>query len=122
MFVNGFLSPWGFAGVILPFQVAGMTIIGVAGGVFGKSLKEHVTNSSLFLEAAVVSAFLTLCYDVITNSGYALLFNVSLVPVLVSGLWFSILHISNNTLLFAFGFLPLFKALKNFKEVHGGGG
>jgi len=34
MFVNGFLSPWGLAGMNMPFQMAGMIIIGVAGGIY----------------------------------------------------------------------------------------
>ncbi len=34
MIVNGFLSPWGMAGINLPFQMLGMGIIGTVGGLY----------------------------------------------------------------------------------------
>jgi len=33
MFINGFLSPWGFAGIITPFQMLGMALTRTAGGL-----------------------------------------------------------------------------------------
>ena len=34
MFVNAFFSPWGFAGLNMPFQIVGMAVVGLAGGLY----------------------------------------------------------------------------------------
>ena len=68
MFINGFLSPWGFAGIIMPFQMLGMALMGFAGGFYRKFVGENFDISkSLNLESACLAAFLTLIYDIITN-------------------------------------------------------
>jgi hypothetical protein len=109
MFVNGFLSPMGAAGLNLPFQIVGMSIIGVAGGVFRRY---GVTGpiSRVAMEAAILGSFLTLTYDIITNIGFALISNVPIVLALIMGVVFSLIHIVSNTLLFGFVFAPLLKA------------
>jgi len=121
MFVNGFLSPWGFAGLILPFQIVGMSIIGVAGGIFRRyGVADSATRTAL--ELAVLGSFLTLIYDIITNTGVALISNVPIVLALIYGVVFSLVHIVSNTLLFGFAFAPLMKAFKALGELKTIGG
>lgn len=118
MFINGFFSPWGFAGLIMPFQMIGMVIIGIAGGIYRKSLKGNPSSSRLIsIEVAALGAFLTLIYDIITNAGFALLFNLDLIFVLIIGTWFTIIHVGSNSALFALSFLPLSKIVE---QLYGG--
>jgi hypothetical protein len=112
MFINGFLSPWGVAGLIMPFQMAGMAIVGIAGGIYRKY--GFADNSRrLLMEAAVLGAFLTLIYDILTNGGVAILAE-SFLPIFLIGIPMSVLHVVSNTALFGFAFPPLSKAMSNF--------
>jgi len=110
MFINGFLSPWGFAGIIMPFQMLGMALMGFAGGAYRKLVgNDFSISKSLNFESACLAAFLTLIYDIITNVGYAALFNLEIVIVLIAGVWFSIIHVVSNTVLFGTAFHRLVK-------------
>ena len=115
MFLNGFLSPWGFAGVILPFQIVGMSLFGVVGGIYGRFVDEGSDRKRLGLEAAAIGVLLTLTYDLLTNFGFAVLYGLAFLPILIFGAPFSVIHICCNSLLLAIGFPPLFKAIRNFK-------
>lgn len=124
MFVNGFLSPWGFAGFMMPFQIVGMAIIGFAGGIY-KRYVVGVHSAQVCAEVAVLGAFLTLLYDIITNVGVAVSltlngtpWHISLILAFSMGAPFSLVHIVSNIALFGSGFIPLIKALK---RVPGGG-
>ena len=110
MFINGFLSPWGFAGIIMPFQMLGMALMGFAGGFYRKTLGRNFdVAESLNFESACLAAFITLIYDIITNAGYAILFNLPIIAVLIAGVWFSIVHVVSNTVLFGAAFHRLVK-------------
>jgi len=112
MFINGFLSPWGFAGIIMPFQILGMALMGFAGGAYRKLIgNDFSISKSLNFESACLAAFLTLIYDIITNVGYAVLFNLEIVIVLIAGVWFSIIHVVSNTVLFGAAFHRLVKII-----------
>ena len=114
MFINGFLSPYGFAGIIMPFQMLGMALIGLAGGIYRKSLgKDFQVSKTLNFEAACLAAFLTLTYDIITNVGYAVLFNIEIIVVLITGTWFTIIHVVSNIILFGLSFSSLVKIFNN---------
>lgn len=120
MFINGFLSSWGFAGLMLPFQIAGMITIGAVGGLYGQSKKINATLVS-FGEAAILGAFLTLVFDIITNLGFAILLVFAGTPVLpavvtavVSGVPFLLVHVTSNFFIFLIAFLPLVKILQEF--------
>ena len=119
MFVNGFLSPWGYGGLVIPFQMAGMAIIGFTAGIYRRSLNK-LNNARISAEVAVLGAFLTLLYDVITNTGVAVQIMSAEVPLIIAlisvfstGVFASAIHIVSNTFLFASGFIPLLKALQN---------
>lgn len=114
MFINGFLSPWGFAGVIMPFQMIGMMIIGIAGGIYRKSLRGNPSFSRLIsLEAAILGAFLTLIYDILTNAACAPWYDWNIILALVMGTWFTIVHVVSNTVLFGAVFFGLVKSASN---------
>jgi len=119
MFVNGFLSPWGFAGFMMPFQIVGMAIIGFAGGIY-KRYVVGVHSAQVCAEVAVLGASLTLLFDIITNIGVAVQqtvlggvpWHISLILALSVGAPFSFVHIVSSIALFGSGFIPLIKALK----------
>jgi len=114
MFINGFLSPWGFAGIIMPFQMLGMALMGLVGGVYRKCLGGTPSTSKILnLEISFLAAFLTLIYDIITNVGYAMLFNVNIIFALIAGTWFTIVHVVSNTVLFVAAFFGLVRIVSN---------
>lgn len=120
MFINGFLSPWGFAGLMLPFQISGMVIIGIVGGLYGRTKKGIYTPSSCG-EVAILGAFLTVIYDLITNFGVAMSFTLLGIPILpafvsaiVSGTPLLLIHVASNFFVFLVAFFPLTRALQEF--------
>lgn len=119
MFVNGFFSPWGFAGVMMPFQIVGMALVGLAGGLYGKYSQNYSSSARFYLEVAVVGAFLTVVYDLITNLGVAFSMMVGMPPTLAVitalayGTPFSIVHVVSNIAVFGVVFFPVIKALNN---------
>lgn len=118
MFVNGFLSPWGFGGLMMPFQIVGMAATGFAGGIY----KRYMAGQSfarICTEVAVLGASLTLLFDIITNIGVAATYAVSgtpwhiaLIVAISSGALFSVIHVVSNIVLFSSGFVPLVRALQ----------
>jgi hypothetical protein len=113
MLINGFLSPWGLAGINMPFQMAGMAIIGIAGMIYQRFGIEENTRG-LFTEAAILGAFLTLIYDIITNGGFALTAQSAFITIFLSSIPMSILHVISNIAFFGFAFPPLSKAMGYF--------
>jgi len=117
MFVNGFLSPYGLGGLLILFQVAGMSLIGLAGGVYSKTVADG-NAKWMPVEVAILGAFLTLVYDLITNLGYALQFSlltnsvvVSFIGVLAAGSVFMAIHVASNTVLFMTS-IPMVKGIQ----------
>jgi uncharacterized membrane protein len=117
MFVNGFLSPWGFAGLNMPFQMAGMSLMGFAGGIYRKFAREFA-SSNFLMEAPILGAFLTTLYDLITNFGVAVLyyltgtpFSLALLTALAYGTPFSIIHVLSNAAVFGTLLFPLIKSV-----------
>lgn len=116
MFINGFLSPWGFAGMIMPFQMVGMAIVGVAGGVF-RRYGVPKKQSRVAIESAILGTFLTLTYDIITNIGTAIISGVPIIVVLITGVTLALIHIISNTIIFGLAFSPLLRVFQKFGEV-----
>jgi hypothetical protein len=118
MLINGFLSPWGFGGLNIPFQMAGMVVAAVLGSVY-KRFTPNISFSARFsVEPAILGAFIALIYELITNFGYGLqliLFgegqSLALLTVFATGFFFSLLHVVSNSLVFGGLFLPLTNAL-----------
>jgi hypothetical protein len=118
MFINGFFSPWGFGGLNIPFQTMGMAMIGIGGGLY-KREKAGSYDVSSFVETAILGAFLTLVYDIITNLGFAITYWLAGTPILiaittamVSGAPLSLVHIVSNTIVFAVLFFPVTNTLR----------
>ncbi len=118
MFVNGFLSPYGFAGIALPFQVIGMASIGVVGGLYSKMTKFNLSKEG-FIETAVLGAFLTFSYDVFTNMSIAVWIAFSGVPfpqaflvALIPGAIPLVIHVVWNTALFGALTVPLVNTMR----------
>lgn len=124
MFINGFFSPWGFAGLMLPFQVTGMVIVGIGGGLYRRA-RGGCYNTRSCMETAVLGAFLTLVYDVTTNIGVAVSYVLIGTPVLlafvgsiISGALFLVIHVISNAVVFGLIFFPLTNTLQ---KLLGGG-
>jgi len=119
MFVNGFFSSWGFAGLNMPFQMVGMGVVGFFGGFYVRYVRSYVFGR-LWIEAAVSGAVLTLFYDFLTNFGMVLYYMISGVAVdlafgvaLVYGVPFMVVHVLSNFALFGILFYPLIKTLNH---------
>ena len=118
MLVNAFLSPVGFAGLNMPFQLVGMGLIGLVGGLY----KMQDDGTARFVaETAILCAFLTFTYYLITNAGFALylvLFggNVSFAEAIaiaqVTGAPFTLTYIITNILLFGIFTVPLVSSME----------
>ncbi|MDH5481271.1 MAG: ECF transporter S component [Candidatus Bathyarchaeota archaeon] len=123
MFVNGFFSPWGFAGPNLPFQIAGMAIVGLAGGLYKRYVKGY--NAAGFcIEVAVLGAFLTELYDLVTNFGVAFSYmivgmnpSLAVFTALAYGTPFSLVHVFSNIAVFGIMFFPLIGSLNHVLRV-----
>jgi len=123
MFVNGFFSPWGFAGPNMPFQIVGMALVGLAGGLY-RRYSQSYNSAKFYVEVAVLGAFLTVVYDLITNFGVALFYMIvgmhptlAVITALAYGTPFSLIHVSSNIFVFGIIFLPLIKSLNHFQMV-----
>lgn len=120
MFINGFFSPYGFAGLMMPFQITGMIIVGAGGGFYGRSKNACFEPRSSF-ETAVLGAFLTLVYDFITNLGVVassvlagVPFPAAFASAMLAGAIFSLVHVASNSAIFGAAFYPLTKAVQAF--------
>jgi len=127
MFVNGFLSSYGYAGLNMPFQMVGMAIVGIIGAVYRQRMTQQI-KANFCLETAVIGALSALIYDLITNVGvgfsYVLAgmnFALAMITAIAYGTFFSIIHISSNTAVFGILTLPSIKILRNLTEVRKNG-
>jgi hypothetical protein len=118
MFINGFFSPWGFAGLMLPFQITGMMVVGIGGGLYGRT-KNGLYDARSCIETAILGASLTLIYDIITNFGVAVSLMLVGMPLLlafvsamISGAPFSVIHVASNFFVFLLIFFPLTSTLQ----------
>ncbi|MBX5329182.1 MAG: ECF transporter S component [Candidatus Bathyarchaeota archaeon] len=119
MFVNGFFSPWGFAGLNMPFQMLGMSVVGGVGGLY----KKYTQKPNPF-ETAVLGAALTVFYDLVTNMGMALFYiiigtdpTLAIITALGYGTPFSLIHTASNIAVFGLAFFPLIKAVNQLLVV-----
>jgi hypothetical protein len=122
MLINGFVSPWGFGGLNIPFQMVGMIIAGALGGIYRRFTHNISFSARFSLEAAVLGASIALVYDLITNLGFGLQLilaregaSLALFTALAYGSFFSLAHILSNIAVFGALFLPLTKALSNLE-------
>lgn len=124
MFVNGFLSPYGFAGINLPFQLVGMAIPGVIGGVYSRQMPERSAPTSFCIETGVMGALSALIFDLVTNVGVGFWYVLSgmdlglaMLTAMAYGTFFSVVHTVSNAAVFGILTLPSVKVLKTLVEV-----
>lgn len=124
MFVNGFLSPYGFSGINMPFQMVGMAVPGIIGGIYGRRMPERFAPTSFCFETAVVGALSALIFDLITNVGagfwYVLSgfdFGLAMITAMAYGTFFSVIHTVSNAAVFGILTLPSVKVLNALVEV-----
>jgi hypothetical protein len=120
MCVNGFLSPWGYAGMNLPFQVAGAFVAALIGGFYGHHLPRGKSVQFCF-ETSVLGALIALAYDIATNFGFAMWqivsgidFGTALAVTAIGGALFSAVHVVSNAIIFGAFFVPLAKVYGNY--------
>jgi uncharacterized membrane protein len=123
MFVNGFFSPWGFAGLNMPFQIVGMAVVGLAGSLYRRYLRSY-SSVSFWIEVGILGAFLTELYDLVTNFGVAVSYMIvgmnpalAVITALAYGMPFSLIHVVSNIFVFGAVFFPLVKVLNKFPMV-----
>jgi len=85
--------------LVLLAQLAGMTSSGLSGGLLGPRLARRPTGQQVWLLGGL-GLMLTLLYDVLTNGAIGLHFG-PILPTLIAGLGFAVLHIVTNTVAFA---------------------
>jgi hypothetical protein len=122
MLVNGFFSPYGFGGLNIPFQMAGMIIAGVLGGLYRRFTPNIDFSAKFSFETAVLGALIALVFDLITNLGYGMQLvltgeslSLALFTALAVGAFFSLVHIISNSAVFGLLFLPVMDALNSSK-------
>jgi predicted membrane protein len=122
MLTNGFLSPWGFGGLNIPFQIVGMIMAAVLGSVYRRFTRDIGFSKNFFVATAVLGAFIALIYDLITNFGVGvqLIFagedpSLAFLTSIAYGSFYSLLHIVSSSLVFGVLFLPVTNALNNLR-------
>ena len=122
MLINGFVSPYGFGGLNIPFQMAGMIIAGVLGGMYRRFTPKIDFSAKFSLETAVLGALIALVFDLITNVGYGMQLiltgeslSLALFTAIAYGAFYSLLHIISNSVVFGALFLPIMNALNSSK-------
>jgi hypothetical protein len=122
MLINGFVSPFGFGGLNIPFQMAGMIIAGGLGGAYRKFTPDMNFSARFSLETAVLGAIIALVYDLITNLGYSMQLvltgeslSLAFFTAIAIGAFYSLLHIISNSVVFGVLFLPVMNALNGSK-------
>lgn len=122
MFINGFFSPWGHAGLNMPFQMVGMAVAGILGRVYKRFAPNEFSSARFCLETAILGALIALIYDLITNVGVGIQFisagvdpALALFSAVAYGSFFSLIHILSNSAVFGFLLLPFTSALNSLK-------
>lgn len=95
------INPWGpFIPQIWITQLIGWLFVVTTGGLLGKGNQEHHRSVGP-IELSFIGAFMTAVYDLVTNIGYSLAFNVPYFLAVVLGLPFMIVHVVSNAIIIA---------------------
>jgi hypothetical protein len=120
--VYGTINPYGFSLPILLATSLGETIFGLAGGLFGRL--GFIDGANLGgrrvltegLKFAALGFLLTFIYDFLTNVVSAYSLGLPLVPVLVAGIPFALLHEVSNAAFFFMGVVPLLSLIRKLPD------
>jgi len=104
----------------MPFQMVGMMIAGALGGIYRRLMPEQIDSARFCTETAIVGAIIALIYDLVTNIGVGFWFVIggtnfalAMLIAIAYGVFFSIVHIFANTVVFGILTLPSIKTLNN---------
>jgi hypothetical protein len=120
--VYGTLNPYGFSLPILLATITCETIYGLAGGILGRLgllSYDDLGRSRILTEGvkvATIGFLLTFAYDLLTNLASAYSLGLPIVPVLVAGIPFALLHEASNAAFFFLGVAPVLKLIKKLPE------
>jgi uncharacterized membrane protein len=112
--IYGAINPYGFVPQVWLATMLAEATYGVVGGFLGKSLAstnfdgQHVKLSIFF---ATMGFLPTVLYDLITNIAYAFSFNVPIIPSILAGAPFTVLHEVANAAIFGICSVPMIMAL-----------
>lgn len=118
MLVNGFLSSYGFGGLYIPFQMAGMAITGFSGGLYGKlsnlgnPYREAKKAAGWHIEAAVMGAFLTTIYQILMIVAVGLVLTTSFFVAFIVSIPAMVTQVVSNIIIFGIMVFPLFYGIK----------
>ncbi|MDF1537376.1 MAG: hypothetical protein P1Q69_00515 [Candidatus Thorarchaeota archaeon] len=94
------INPWGpFIPQIWFTQMIGWLYIAMVGGLLGR---RKLNTYQKPIEMFVVGAFLAAVFDLVTNIGYSLVYNVPYAVAVVLGLPFMVIHVVSNAFILAF--------------------
>jgi hypothetical protein len=89
------LNPWGgMIPLIWLAQVIGWLYVSIAGGILGRS---QTTNR---VDLLVTGFITTLIFDISTTVAYSLSFSIPIFVAFMTGIWFIVVHVVSNTILF----------------------
>ncbi|MGY5862206.1 MAG: hypothetical protein RTU09_07520 [Candidatus Thorarchaeota archaeon] len=95
-------NPWGpFVPHVWLTQVIGWLFMAAAGAIMGSKTSENSSAAPQRQELAVVGAFVTAFFDLVTTLGYSWAFGVPYLVALISLLPFMVIHVISNTVMFA---------------------
>lgn len=90
-------NPWGpFIPQIWVTQLIGWVYVAIAGGLMNNNSSDIDGKSAGPTEFFVIGAFLAIVFDLVTNIGYSLVFNVPYVLTIMFGLPFMVVHVISN--------------------------
>lgn len=94
------INPWGpFIPQIWFTQMIGWLYVAMVGGLLGGKKPDRYQKRPVMF---VVGAFLAAVFDLVTNIGYSLVYNVPYALAIVLGLPFMIVHVVSNAFILAF--------------------
>ncbi len=114
--VYGTINPYGFSLPVLVSTCLGETIYGVAGGGLRRLgfAAQDIGKARLLTEGfkyAILGFLLTAVYDLLTNLASALSLGLPILPVMVAGIPFAIVHEASNAAFFFAGVVPLARVM-----------
>lgn len=120
--IYGVINPYGFVPQIYVATILAETIYGLLGGVLGRKLLASPINGhglKLSLFFGVIGFTSTLIWDLATTVVYALAFDLLVIPTIVMGVPFTLVHELSNTAFFILGCVPIIVTVKSFLGAEG---
>ena len=115
--IYGAINPYGFVPQIYVATILAETIYGLLGGLLGKKLlASQVEGQGLRLSLffGIIGFTSTLIYDLATTVVYALVIENPVIPTIVMGVPFTLVHELSNTAFFILGCVPIIVSVKSF--------